>query len=81
MQETLIINPNGTDDLNVRTLKVMKIIIRELGDRIDRVDYNLIKAELGIEWNQVRYSVTALCKAGALEKVDGKLRVLKKIVL
>ena len=62
MQETLIIKPNGTDDLNVRTLKVMKIIIRELGDRTDRVDYNLIKTELGIEWNQVRYSVTRFVK-------------------
>ena len=81
MQETLIVKLNGTDDLNVRTLRVMKIITEELGERTDRVDYNLIKAKLGIEWNQVRYSVLALCKAGALEKVDGKLRVLKKIVL
>lgn len=69
------------DGLTVRTLRVLKFIEDELGDRTDRVDYALIAGVLNLEWNNVKYAVQSLVKAGILKKSDGKLTVVKRIVV
>lgn len=82
MEETMIIRPfPGTEGLTVRTLRVFKVIARELDGRTGRVDYQFVADELGIEWNNVKYAVQALVRAEVLQKEDGKLTVLKKLVL
>ena len=82
MQETMIIRPNKESDrLTLRTLKVMKEVQKRLGDRTERVDYKAIATVLGLKWNNVKYAVNTLVKAGFLAKEDGKLTVLKKVVL
>ncbi len=83
MQETIVFRPiKGTEHLTVTALMVMKVIVGELGDRTDRVDYHLIMDRTGIdEWNKVKYAVRTLCDAGVLKKSDGRLQVVKKFVV
>ena len=83
MQETIVFRPiKGTEHLTVNALKVLKVIVEEIGDRADRVDYHLImrRAEID-EWNQVKYAIRTLCNANVLQKSEGQLKVLKKIVI
>lgn len=82
MQESMIIRPNkGADRLTLRTLKVMKEVQKRLGDRTERVDYKAIATVLNLKWNNVKYAVNALVKAGFLAKEYDKLTVLKKVML
>lgn len=82
MQETIIVRPNkGTDRLTLRTLKIMKEVQKQIGERTERADYKAIAVALNLKWNNVKYAVNTLVKAGFLAKEDGKLTVLKKVVL
>ncbi len=80
-QTTITITPiAGTEGLTVRTLRILQVIARELGERTDSVDYDAIARELNTKWNNVKYAVGALVKAGILARSDGRLTVLKQIV-
>lgn len=80
-QTTITITPiAGTEGLTVRTLRILQVIARELGERTDSVDYDAIARELNTKWNNVKYAVGALVKAGILTRSDGRLTVLKRIV-
>lgn len=81
MEETILFKPSKEiDDVKVKHLRVLKVLVRELGERRGRVDYGAVAAELRIDWNDVRYAVQALVKAGVLDKSDGMLAVIKKVV-
>lgn len=82
MQESIIIRPiAGADRITLKTFKVFKEIQRELNGKTARVDYDQIGEAVGLTRHGVRYAVQTLVKIGALENKDGKLTVLKRIVL
>lgn len=82
IDEPIWVKPlKGTESLTIRSLLVFRAIKRELGDKRGRVDYQKIADELGLVWNNVKYAVNALVKAGVIEKEDGELRVVKKLVV
>lgn len=82
MKETIIFRPvEGTEHLTVQTLKVAKEIIKELGDRQDRVDYHKIAVATGLTRNGVSYAVDVLVRAEILDRENGKLSVRRKIVI
>lgn len=82
IQETIIFRPDESiKGLTVRQLCVFKEISKILGDHAGRVNYADIAAKIGITRNGVSYVVNTLVKANVLERKDGKLKILKKIVL
>lgn len=82
IDEPIWVKPlKGTDALTIRSLRVFRALKRELGDRRGRVDYQKVADELGLVWNNVKYAVNALVKAGVVAKEDGELRIVKKLVM
>lgn len=82
IDEPIWVKPlKGADALTIRSLRVFRALKRELGDRRGRVDYQKVADELGLVWNNVKYAVNALVKAGVVAKEDGELRIVKKLVM
>ena len=82
IQETIIFRPDDSlKRLTVRQLCVFKEISKILGERAGRVNYTEIAKKTGLTRNGVSYVVETLVRANVLERKDGKLKILKKIVL
>lgn len=82
MDNTLVVKTEPKiDGLTVRALRVMKYVQKELGDRSDHINYGIIARALGLEWNHVKHAVQKLVKVGVLDVSEGKMTVIKRIVL
>ncbi len=82
IQETIIFRPDESlKRLTVRQLCVFKEISKRLGERAGRVNYAEIGRNTGLTRNGVSYVVETLVKANVLERKNGELKILKKIVL
>lgn len=82
IQETIIFRPDESlKRLTVRQLCVFKEISKRLGESAGRVNYTEIGKNTGLTRNGVAYVVDTLVKANVLERRDGKLKIIKKIVL
>ena len=82
IKETLIIKPCAAiDRLTVRTLRVLKILKRKLGDDSGFVYYGEIADELHLEWNQVKSSVRSLVEAEVVSKQNKELSIIKDVIL
>ena len=82
IQETIIFRPDDSlKRLTVRQLCVFKEISKALGESAGRVNYAEIGKITGLTRNGVSYVVETLVRANVLERKDGKLKILKKIVL
>lgn len=82
IRETIIFRPDDSvERLTVRQLYVLKEIQKQLGERTGHVDYGAISEATGMTWNGVSYAVETLVKKRILERKNGELTILKKIVL
>ena len=83
MENTLVVKMDVRwDALTVRSLRVLKAIQKRLGDTAGYIYYGDIAKELGLtKWNYVKQDVQKLARVGALSIDNGKLQVLKNVVL
>ena len=82
MKEMIVFRPDAeTEKLTVRQLKVLREIAKILGERTERVNYSRVGKSVGLTYNGVSYAVEALVRANLLAKEDGKLRLLKRVIL
>lgn len=71
----------GTDRLTLMDCRVHKALARRLGATSAWVDYNDLKDELDIEYNDVKSAVRRLVQAGVLIKSRETLTINKEFVL
>lgn len=66
--------------IDATSVRILKAIAEQIGDREERVSYPDLERSLDLSWNAISRSIDRMVEDGLIERKDGKLSLQGTIV-